>query len=73
MTNEYLSAFARGGVGCLGAFIVLAFLAVSFGGTATFDVLGSLLVFVIGGILGLVVRSVYDKGRQDGMRSDDAS
>jgi hypothetical protein len=59
------SAFVKGGCGCLVMFIVIAFIAVLLGGHAHADVGGLILLFVIGGIIGLIVLSVYNKGRND--------
>lgn len=58
------SAFIKGGVGCLIAFLVFALFAVLLGGTAHVDFFGVLLLFVIGGLLGLLVRFIHNKGRQ---------
>jgi hypothetical protein len=58
-------AFLKGGAGCLIAFAVIALLAVLFGGTAHIDVGGAILLFVIGGLIGIVVLAIYNKGRRD--------
>jgi hypothetical protein len=58
------SAFLKGGCGCLVVFAALAFIAVLLGGHAHANVGGVVLLFVIGGILGLVVLSIYNKGRK---------
>lgn len=59
-------AFVKGGAGCLVAFIVLALIAVLIGGSASADAGGILLLFLIGGVLGLIVNWIYQKGRKDG-------
>lgn len=56
------SAFLKGGCGCLVTFFAFAFFAVILGGNAHFDVGGLLLLFLIGGVLGLLVRWIYAKG-----------
>ena len=64
------AAFVKGGCGCLVIFIGLAFLAVLFGGHAHADLGGLILLFVIGGVIGLVVFAIYNKGRKDANPSD---
>lgn len=59
------SAFAKGGCGCLIAFAVLALLAVLVGGHAHINLGGAICLFVAGGIIGLVVLAIYNKGRHD--------
>lgn len=59
------SAFAKGGGGCLIAFLVIGFLAVAMGGNLHIDMGGAILLFVIGGLMGLVVLAIYNKGRRD--------
>ncbi|MFO1522369.1 MAG: hypothetical protein U1G05_10075 [Kiritimatiellia bacterium] len=44
----------------------MAFLAVLFGGRAHLDLGGVLMLFVIGGLLGLLVLWIYNLGRKDG-------
>lgn len=63
--GEKTTAFTKGGCGCLVAFAVLALLAVMIGGTAHIDVGGAILLFVIGGVIGLIVLAIYNKGRRD--------
>jgi hypothetical protein len=55
-------AFIKGGCGCLIAFVALAVLALMLGGTAHADPLGIIILFLIGGGLGLFVRWIYKKG-----------
>ena len=59
------AAFTKGGLGCLAAFAVVAVLAIMFGGSAHINLGGAVLLFVIGGLIGLVVLAVYNKGRRD--------
>ncbi len=56
-------AFIKGGFGCLLLFGMLAFLAVTFGGQAHIDAGGFVLLFIIGGAIGLVVLTIYNRGR----------
>jgi hypothetical protein len=60
------SAFIKGGCGCLLLFLVVAFLTVIAGGHARADLGGLLCLFVIGGVVGLVVLAIYNRGRRDG-------
>jgi hypothetical protein len=64
-------AFVKGGCGCLLAFAVLALLAVAIGGHAWIDAGGAVLLFVIGGVIGLIVNAVYNKGRNDAAGDND--
>jgi len=59
------AAFAKGGCGCLIAFLVFGFFVAIVGGNVHIDLGGAILLFVIGGILGLIVLSIYKKGRRD--------
>ena len=66
MENEELTkskAFVKGGFGCLTLFIVLGVLALLFGGNVHADLGGLILLFIIGGALGLLYRAIYNKGR----------
>jgi hypothetical protein len=65
MANEG-KAFMKGGLGCLVVFAVLAILAVLFGGSAHIDLGGFVILLVIGGLIGLLVNWIYQKGRRDG-------
>jgi hypothetical protein len=58
-------AFVKGGIGCIVLFFVLGFLAVVFGGRVHLDLGGLLLLFLVGGVLGLIVWAIYQKGRRD--------
>ena len=64
--GEKGSAFVKGGVGCLAVFIVLAAVALFAGGTAHIDLGGGICLFVGGGLLGLLVLWIYNKGRKAG-------
>lgn len=59
-------AFVKGGLWALGIFLVLAFLALILGGTAHADFGGMVILFVLGGCIGLIVRLIYKSGREDG-------
>lgn len=47
------------------AFAVLALLAVVAGGRAHIDLCGAVCLFVIGGLVGLAVQAIYNKGQRD--------
>ncbi len=67
-------AFAKGSIGCIAAFFILAILAVAVGGQAHIDAGGFIMLIVIGGIIGLVVNYIYQKGKRDaGGGGDDES
>lgn len=63
--EEQAGAFAKGGCGCLIAFAVIALFFVLIGGSAHIDVGGAICLFVGGGLIGLLVLWVYNKGKQD--------
>jgi hypothetical protein len=58
-------SFVKGGIGCLLLFAVFALLSLVFGGSVHADIGGILMLFVIGGVLGLIVRAIYNRGRKD--------
>lgn len=64
--GEQTGAFVKGGCGCLIAFFVLGFLASAMGGHISIDAFGLVCLFVIGGILGLIVLMVFNKGKAAG-------
>jgi hypothetical protein len=55
----------KGGCGCLVLFLAVGLLAVLFGGSMRIDAGGAILLFVIGGVVGLIVLAIYNKGRND--------
>lgn len=65
------SAFLKGGAGCFAVFIVLALLALLFGGSVHLDLGGVLILFLIGGLIGLGVNWIYQKGKHDASSDDE--
>lgn len=63
--NDKGGAFFKGGCGCLLAFAALALLAGVAGGHVHIDFGGAICLFIFGGLVGLVVLAIYDKGRRD--------
>ncbi len=63
-------AFVKGGCGCLGAFLVLGLLGVMLGGRMHIDIGGALCLFVVGGLIGLAVLAIYNKGAREARRND---
>ena len=61
-------AFAKGGCGCLLAFAAIALVVLLAGGSAQIDPWGVACLFVIGGLIGLVVLAIYNRGRRDAGR-----
>jgi hypothetical protein len=59
------TAFTKGGCGCLIAFVVVGLLVVLAGGNVHIDAGGTILLFVIGGTIGLVVLAIYNRGKRD--------
>ena len=68
--DEKGDAFVKGGCGCLIAFVVLGLSCALIGGNVHIDLGGVILLFVIGGILGLIVLAIYNKGRNDADRRE---
>ena len=64
-------AFVKGGFGCLGAFVAVGLLFVLFGGSMHIDIGGAVLLFAIGGLIGLIVLAVYRRGFREGRRRFD--
>lgn len=60
----------KGGCGCLVLFAGLAFLALLFGGQVHADLGGLVMLFVVGGAIGLIGFAIYNKGRKDGNMSE---
>jgi hypothetical protein len=58
-------AFVRGGAGCLLAFLAFALIAVLTGGEAYLDAGGVVFLIIIGGVIGLIVNAIYQRGRRD--------
>ncbi len=63
--GEKGSAFAKGGCGCLAAFAAFALVAIVLGGSAHIDIGGAILLFVIGGVIGVIVLAIYNKGKRE--------
>jgi len=63
--GEKAGAFTKGGCGCLIAFFVIGFLLVLIGGRMHINLGGAILLFVIGGIIGIIILAVYNKGKRD--------
>lgn len=70
--SERSKAFTQGGCGCLIAFGVGALLAVIMGGSVHIDPGGAILLFVMGGVIGLVVLSIHKRGYEKGRRDHGA-
>ncbi len=54
-------AFLKGGCGCLVAFLAIGLLFVMCGGSMHIDLGGAVMLFVIGGILGLIGYAIFDR------------
>jgi hypothetical protein len=64
--GEKGGAFVKGGLGCLSAFLVLGLLTVLLGGNMRIDAGGACLLLAVGGVIGLIVLAIYNRGRRDG-------
>jgi hypothetical protein len=69
--SEKGGAFVKGGCGCLIAFIVIGLSCVLIGGNMHIDIFGAIMLFGIGGVIGLVVLAIYNRGKQDARHSND--
>jgi hypothetical protein len=56
--------FVKGGFGCLGIFFAFGILMLLVGGHFYFDFGGLIMLFILGGILGLIARSVFNAGKR---------
>ena len=54
--------------GCILAFLVIGAIFLMIGGSVYIDAGGVVLQFVIGGIIGLIVNWIYQRGRRDAER-----
>jgi len=66
--SEKGEAFFKGGCGCLVAFVVLGLSCALIGGNFHIDLGGAIMLFVIGGVIGLITLAIYNKGRDDADR-----
>ncbi|MDP0492662.1 MAG: hypothetical protein Q7Q71_16580 [Verrucomicrobiota bacterium JB023] len=64
-------SFLKGGLGCLGIFLLLGFVAVLAGGSMHLDAGGVILLLLIGGGLGLIGHWIYQKGVHDAEAEDE--
>ena len=64
--GEKSQAFVKGGCGCLIAFVALGAVAVMLGGHVYLDAGGAVMLFVIGGLLGLGWLAIFNSGRRGG-------
>lgn len=58
-------AFVKGGCGCLLLFAAMGLLALLVGGRVRADVPGLIVLFLIGGVIGLIALAIYNRGRRD--------
>lgn len=68
--GEKGEAFAKGGCGCVIAFAVVGLFVLLVGGNVHVDPGGLILLFIIGGLIGLVVLAIYNKGKRDAEESE---
>jgi len=61
------ASFAKGGCGCLLAFLIGGLFVVVLGGRVHLDVGGALMLFLVGGVIALMVRAGYIRGQRDGL------
>jgi hypothetical protein len=68
------TAFMKGGFGCLLAFLGLGLVAAIAGGRVHIDCGGAGILFLIGGVIGLICLGVFKKGVRAGQeQADEAS
>lgn len=69
--GEKTRAFVKGGFGCLSVFAILALIIVLVGGRAWVDVGGVIVMFLFGGVVGLIVLAIYNRGRRAGEQTEE--
>ena len=60
------AAFMKGGFGCVFLFGAIALIMVLIGGDAWIDLGGLVILFLIGGWIGVMVLKIYNHGKRDG-------
>lgn len=65
------AAFVKGGCGCLVGFIAIGLAATAIGGSMSITLGGAILLFLVGGVIGLVILSVYREGVREGQKTSD--
>lgn len=65
--GDQTSAFVKGGIGCLVAFLVIGLIAVVMGGSMHIDAGGACCLFIGGGLVGLLVLWIYNMGKMTEM------
>ena len=63
IVGEKTEAFGKGGCGCLIAFLIVGCLTLLVGGRVRIDLGGAIILFIIGGVIGLVFLAVFNKGK----------
>ena len=61
--GQKTEAFLKGGGGCFAGFLLLGLLALMVGGRVHLDIGGAIMLFVMGGVLGLIVLAIYNAGK----------
>jgi hypothetical protein len=61
-------AFLKGGIGCLVIFAILAIIVVAADGSAELNAGGAVVLLFLGGVIGLLINWIYQKGRRDASR-----
>jgi hypothetical protein len=69
MATSNGEAFVKGGCGCIAAFLAIGFMFVIFGGSVHIDAGGAVMLFVMGGVIGLICIFIHRKGEQAGQSS----
>jgi hypothetical protein len=68
MRTTKSSAFLKGGLGCLGLFLVVGLIFLIAGGHVYIDLGGAICLFVVGGVLGLLIFAIWRRGYLAGRR-----
>ncbi len=64
--GQTTAAFVKGGFGCVLLFAVFALVMVLIGGDAWVDLGGLVVLFLIGGWVGVMALKIYNHGKKDG-------
>ena len=69
MATSNGGAFVKGGCGCIAAFFAIGFLFLLSGSGFSINAGAAIVLFLIGGVIGLICLSIYGKGERAGRQA----